>query len=64
MPHKKNTDVFELIRSRCNALQALPQEIVLITTNLPSGYHRDLQLIKEKLFPAFNMIIDCLQMPI
>lgn len=62
MPHKKNPDVFELIRSRCNALQALPQEITLITTNLPSGYHRDLQLLKEKLFPAFEQLKSCLRM--
>lgn len=62
MPHKKNPDVFELIRSRCNTLQAVPQEITLITTNLPSGYHRDLQLLKEKLFPAFGQLKDCLKM--
>ncbi|MEZ4946318.1 MAG: argininosuccinate lyase [Cyclobacteriaceae bacterium] len=62
MPHKKNPDVFELIRSRCNTLQAIPLEITLITTNLPSGYHRDLQLLKEKLFPAFNQLKDCLRM--
>lgn len=64
MPHKKNPDVFELIRSRCNALQALPQEITLITTNLPSGYHRDLQMVKEKLFPAFQVLKDCLRMTV
>ena len=62
MPHKKNPDVFELIRGKCNSLQALPQEITLITGNLPSGYHRDLQLLKEKLFPAFGILDDCLQM--
>ena len=62
MPHKKNPDVFELIRSRCNTLQAIPLEITLITTNLPSGYHRDLQLLKEKLFPAFNQLKNCLRM--
>ncbi len=62
MPHKKNPDVFELIRARCNALQALPNDIALLTTNLPSGYHRDFQLLKEKLFPAFGMLKDCLQM--
>ncbi len=62
MPHKKNPDVFELIRSRCNALQALPYEITLINTNLPSGYHRDLQVLKEKLFPAFTTLKDCLRM--
>jgi argininosuccinate lyase len=62
MPHKKNPDVFELIRAKCNSLQALPNEIALLTTNLPSGYHRDLQLLKEKLFPAFQTLKDCLQM--
>ena len=62
MPHKKNPDVFELIRSRCNLLQALPYEITLINTNLPSGYHRDLQMLKEKLFPAFLTLKDCLRM--
>ncbi len=62
MPHKKNPDVFELIRAKCNMLQALPNELILLTTNLPSGYHRDLQLLKEKLFPAFETLKDCLQM--
>ncbi len=62
MPHKKNPDVFELIRAKCNSLQALPNELALITANLPSGYHRDLQLIKEKLFPAFQTLKDCLTM--
>jgi len=62
MPHKKNPDVFELIRSHCNRIQALPNEIMLMTTNLPSGYHRDLQLIKEHIIPAFQNINDCLQM--
>ena len=60
MPHKKNPDVFELIRSRCNKIQALPNEIALMTTNLPVGYHRDLQLLKENLFPAFDSLNDCL----
>ncbi|WP_313260867.1 argininosuccinate lyase [Sphingobacterium sp.] len=60
MPHKKNPDVFELIRSRCNKIQALPNEIALMTTNLPVGYHRDLQLLKENLFPAFQSLNDCL----
>src|SRR5690606_26225217 len=60
MPHKKNPDVFELVRSRCNKIQALPNEIALMTTNLPSGYHRDLQLLKENLFPAFESLNDCL----
>ena len=62
MPHKKNPDVFELVRGRCNDLQALPHAIALATSNLPSGYHRDLQLIKEKFFPAFGQIMDCLRM--
>ncbi len=54
MPHKKNPDVFELLRAKGNRLQALPNEIAMITTNLPSGYHRDMQLLKECLFPAFE----------
>lgn len=62
MPHKKNPDVFELIRAKCNQLKSLPNEIMLMTTNLPSGYHRDLQLLKEHLFPAFGTLKDCLQM--
>ncbi|MEO8172395.1 MAG: argininosuccinate lyase [Sediminibacterium sp.] len=62
MPHKKNPDVFELIRSYCNRLKALPNEIMLMTSNLPSGYHRDLQLLKEHLFPAFQTLKDCLAM--
>lgn len=62
MPHKKNPDVFELIRGRCNKIQALPNEIALMTTNLPSGYHRDLQLLKENLFPAFQSLNECLEM--
>ncbi len=62
MPHKKNPDVFELIRSKCNGIKALPNEITMMTTNLPSGYHRDLQLLKEHLFPAFTTLKDCLQM--
>ena len=62
MPHKKNPDVFELIRSHCNRIQALPNEIMLMTTNLPSGYHRDLQLLKEHLIPAFIDLQNCLQM--
>jgi len=61
MPHKKNPDVFELIRARCNKIQALPNEIALMTTNLPVGYHRDLQLLKENLFPAFQSLKDCLE---
>jgi argininosuccinate lyase len=62
MPHKKNPDVFELIRSRCNKIQALPNEIALMITNLPSGYHRDLQLLKENLFPAITSLNECLEM--
>jgi argininosuccinate lyase len=62
MPHKKNPDVFELTRARCNRLKSLPNEIQLITSNLPSGYHRDLQLLKENLFPALGELRECLQM--
>ena len=62
MPHKKNPDVFELIRSHCNRIKALPNEIMLMTTNLPSGYHRDLQLLKEHLFPAFATLRSCIGM--
>ncbi len=62
MPHKKNPDVFELTRAKCNKLQALPYEITLITNNLPSGYFRDLQLIKENFLPAFDSIISILNM--
>jgi argininosuccinate lyase len=62
MPHKKNPDVFELIRSYCNRIKALPNEIMMMTTNLPSGYHRDLQLLKEHLFPAFTQLNNCIRM--
>jgi len=62
MPHKKNPDVFELIRSYCNRIKALPNEIMMMTTNLPSGYHRDLQLLKEHLFPAFTQLKNCIEM--
>lgn len=62
MPHKKNPDVFELTRAKCNKLQALPVEITLITNNLPSGYFRDLQLVKESFLPAFDSIIAILDM--
>ncbi len=62
MPHKKNPDVFELTRAKCNQLQSLPQQIMLITNNLPSGYFRDLQIIKEVFVPAFDELADCLQM--
>ena len=62
MPHKKNPDVFELTRAKCNKIQALPQQIMLIMNNLPSGYFRDLQIIKEVFLPAFEELKDCLQM--
>lgn len=62
MPHKKNPDVFELIRAKCNRIQALPNELTLLVNNLPSGYHRDLQLTKEILFPAIEELKACLQM--
>lgn len=62
MPHKKNPDVFELTRSKCNKLQALPYEITLITNNLPSGYFRDLQIIKESFLPAFGELKNILSM--
>ena len=62
MPHKKNPDVFEIIRGKCNKLQALPNEIALITGNLPSGYHRDLQVVKESFLPAFRELQSCLSM--
>ncbi len=62
MPHKKNPDVFELTRAKCNKLQALPQQIMLIMNNLPCGYFRDLQIIKEVFIPAFDELLDCLQM--
>ena len=61
MPHKKNPDVFELTRAKCNKIQALPNELTLLINNLPSGYHRDFQLTKESLFPAFKTLHDCLQ---
>ncbi len=62
MPHKKNPDVFELIRAKCNKLQSLPQQIMMIANNLPSGYFRDLQIIKEVFLPSFQEMKDCLQM--
>ena len=62
MPHKKNPDVFELIRAKSNKIQALPIELNHILNNLPSGYHRDLQILKESFFPAFQTINDCLEM--
>ncbi|MBN1767208.1 MAG: argininosuccinate lyase [Prolixibacteraceae bacterium] len=61
MPHKKNPDVFELLRAHCNKIQALPNDIVLMTNNLPSGYFRDLQIIKEVFIPAFDELKSCLQ---
>jgi argininosuccinate lyase len=62
MPHKKNPDVWEIMRGRCNRLQALPTDVAMMTTNLPSGYHRELQLLKELLFPAFTDLKNCLHM--
>jgi argininosuccinate lyase len=64
MPHKKNPDIFELIRGKCNKIQALPYELTLITNNLPSGYHRDMQLLKEGLFPALQTLKSCLEMAV
>lgn len=61
MPHKKNPDIFELVRARCNRIQALPNELMMVTNNLPSGYHRDLQLTKEILFPAIDSLKECLE---
>ena len=60
MPHKQNPDVFELIRAKCNRIQALPNELSLMLTNLTSGYHRDLQLLKECLFPVIDSLMECL----
>ncbi len=62
MPHKKNPDVFELTRAKCNKIQSIPNEIMMITNNLPSGYFRDLQIIKESYMPMFDEILDCLSM--
>ena len=62
MPHKKNPDVFELIRAKSNKIQGLPQQVMLIMNNLPVGYFRDLQIIKEVFLPAFDELEDCLQM--
>jgi len=62
MPHKKNPDVFELTRAKCNQIQSIPQQITLITNNLPSGYFRDLQIIKEVFLPSFDELSDCLGM--
>ncbi|MDE7159492.1 MAG: argininosuccinate lyase [Muribaculaceae bacterium] len=60
MPHKKNPDVFEIMRGKCNRLQALPNELALLTANLPLGYNRDLQLMKDIVFPATDELVDCL----
>ena len=62
MPHKKNPDVFELIRAKCNKIQAVPNQLTLVTNNLPSGYHRDLQLVKEIIIPALQDMKACLEM--
>jgi argininosuccinate lyase len=62
MPHKKNPDVFELIRAKCNRIQAIPNELTILTNNLPSGYHRDMQLTKEILFPAIQELHACISM--
>jgi argininosuccinate lyase len=62
MPHKKNPDVWEIMRGKCNRIQALPNDVAMMTTNLPSGYHRELQLLKELLFPAFSDLKSCLHM--
>ena len=64
MPHKKNPDVFELARAKCNKLQALPQQIITIANNLPSGYFRDLQIIKEIFLPSFDELISCIEITI
>ena len=61
MPHKKNPDVFELLRAKCNVLQGLPNQLTLLTNNLPSGYHRDMQLTKELIFPAIESMKECLE---
>ena len=62
MPHKKNPDVFEIIRGKCNRLQSLPNELTILTANLPLGYQRDLQLMKDIMFPATSQLIECLEM--
>jgi argininosuccinate lyase len=62
MPHKKNPDVFELTRAKCNLIQSIPQQIILVTNNLPSGYFRDLQIIKEIFLPVFDELSNCLDM--
>lgn len=60
MPHKKNPDVFELLRAKCNVIQGLPNQLTLLTNNLPSGYHRDMQLTKELIFPAIEQLKECI----
>ena len=62
MPHKKNPDVFEIMRGKCNRLTALPNEVALLTSNLPLGYNRDLQLLKDITFPATTVLVECLEM--
>jgi argininosuccinate lyase len=62
MPHKKNPDVFELIRGKCNRIQSVPNELTMLTSNLPSGYHREMQLTKEILFPALQELSLCIQL--
>ena len=62
MPHKKNPDVFEIMRGKCNRLQSVPNELTVLTANLPLGYNRDLQLMKDILFPAVDEICSCLDM--
>ncbi len=62
MPHKKNPDVFELTRAKCNLIQSIPQQITLMTNNLPSGYFRDMQIVKELFLPSFEMLEDCITM--
>jgi len=62
MPHKKNPDVFEIMRGKCNRLQSIPNELALLTANLPLGYNRDLQLMKDIVFPATSELIECLDM--
>lgn len=64
MPHKKNPDVAELLRARCNRLKALPAEVTMVLSNLPSGYHRDMQLLKEILMPALDEILECLDVSV
>jgi argininosuccinate lyase len=64
MPHKKNPDVFELIRAKCNRIQSIPNELSLLMNNLPSGYHRDMQLTKEILFPALGDLKSCIDMTV